>query len=89
MSTVGSTGTPANEFSFEIASEFAAVRISRDTSGRGPRLLIEDLETGDSARIDALELASFCRASEDQRRDWLRTGQYQVEVQIDTQIDAE
>lgn len=89
MSAIGSQGKTSAAASFEIASEFAAVRVSLDTSGRGPRLLVEDLESGDNALIDALELASFCRATQEQRRDWLRTGPYQVENPGEAQIDAE
>ena len=63
----------------EIASEFAAVRVSLDTTGRGPRLLVEDLETNAAVALDAIELASFCHATAEQRREWLQTGPYRVE----------
>ena len=63
----------------EIVSEFAAVRVSVDTSGRGQRLRVEDLETGETVLLDAIELASFCHATDEQRGDWLRTGHYRIE----------
>ena len=61
---------------FELMSEFAWVRVRRDDSGRGPRLLIEDLEAGQSVLLDPLELASMCHSTDEQRREWLRTGPY-------------
>jgi len=66
----------AEEHVFELMSEFAWVRVRVDESGRGPRLLIEDLEAGESVLLDPLELASMCHSTEDQRRVWLRTGPY-------------
>jgi hypothetical protein len=66
----------AEDHVFELMSEFAWVRVRRDDSGRGPRLLIEDLEAGQSVLLDPLELASMCHATDEQRRAWLRTGPY-------------
>lgn len=61
---------------FEIVSEFAAVRVTLDLNGRGPRLKVEDLESGAVTFLDPLELASFCLATEQQRKDWLEVGPY-------------
>jgi len=42
-----------------LANEFAAVAISRDDTGNGPRLLIRDLRTGRVTLLDPLELAAL------------------------------
>jgi len=42
-----------------LTSEFAAVAVSRDDSGNGPRLLIRDLRTGRETLLDPLELAAL------------------------------
>ena len=59
-----------------LASEFAAVRVSVDTAANGPRLLVEDIESGESVLLDPLELASFCHAGEEDRLTWLLVGPY-------------
>jgi hypothetical protein len=43
----------------EVVSEFAAVRLSIDHEGNGPRLRIEDLRTGHVGFVDALELETL------------------------------
>jgi hypothetical protein len=43
----------------EVVSEFAAVSVSIDDSGNGPRLRIEDLRTGQVGFLDALELETL------------------------------
>ncbi|MFF1732170.1 hypothetical protein [Streptomyces sp. NPDC058247] len=63
----------------ELVNEFAAVRIALDTVGNGPRLLIEDLETGARTFLSPLELASLCLATDQDRADWLRVGAYREE----------
>ncbi|TCN53671.1 hypothetical protein EV641_106317 [Rhodococcus sp. SMB37] len=60
----------------ELVNEFAAVGVSLDTSGNGPRLLVEDLESGDHIFLTPLELASLCLATEEDREDWIRVGNY-------------
>ena len=65
--------------SIELASEFANVRVSLDSSGRGPRLKVEDLESDAVAYLDAIELASMCHATDEQRKEWLRTGPYAID----------
>jgi hypothetical protein len=62
--------------SIVLSSEFASVRVSLDNSGRGPRLKVEDLEADAVAFLDAIELASMCHATDEQRRQWLTTGPY-------------
>ena len=59
-----------------LASEFARVLVSVDSSANGPRLLVEDLESGESVFLDPLELASFCHASDEDRQAWLLVGPY-------------
>jgi hypothetical protein len=63
----------------ELANEFAAVRVSLDRTGNGPRLLVEDVESGGSVWLTPLELASFCLATDRDRADWLRVGDYRDE----------
>jgi hypothetical protein len=43
----------------ELASEFAAVAVSVDREGNGPRLRVEDLRTGHVGFLDALELETL------------------------------
>lgn len=62
-----------------ITSEFASVRVSVDTTANGPRLLVEDLESGEHVYLDPLELSSFCHADDEDRLAWLRVGPYQDE----------
>jgi hypothetical protein len=68
-----------NDAVIEFASEFAAVRVSLDATGRGPRLKIEDLESDAVVHLDALELASMCHSTDEQRQAWLKTGPYAVD----------
>jgi hypothetical protein len=65
----------------ELINEFAAVRLSLDESGNGPRLLVEDLESGEQIFLCPLELASFTQATPDDREDWMRVGNYRGERQ--------
>ena len=59
-----------------LINEFAAVRLWLDRSGNGPRLLVEDLESGDEVFLDPLELSSFTLAMPEDREEWLRVGHY-------------
>lgn len=43
----------------DVVSEFAAVRLSLDQEGNGPRLRIEDVRTGHVGYLDALELETL------------------------------
>ncbi len=63
----------------ELVNEFAAVRVSLDVSGNGPRLLVEDLDGGEHVFLCPLELASFTLATPEDREDWLRVGNYRAE----------
>lgn len=63
----------------ELVNEFAAVRVSLDLNGNGPRLLIEDLEGNEHIFLCPLELASFTLATPEDREDWLRVGNYRGE----------
>ena len=44
----------------QVVSEFAAVSVSINGAGNGPRLRIEDLRTGHVGFLDALELETLC-----------------------------
>jgi hypothetical protein len=63
----------------ELRNEFASVRITLDERGNGPRLLVEDLETGAEILLSPLELASLCLASSEDRINWMRVGHYRDE----------
>jgi hypothetical protein len=63
----------------ELRNEFAAVRVAIDERGNGPRLLVQDLESGAEILLSPLELASLCLATPDDRLDWLRVGHYRDE----------
>ncbi|HXL60839.1 MAG TPA: hypothetical protein VN959_09240 [Mycobacterium sp.] len=74
-----SNGNPKRRELAILINEFAAVRLWLDRTGNGPRLLVEDLESGDEAFLDPLELSSFTVATPEDREDWLRVGNYRVE----------
>lgn len=76
---MGADGAKSASGGIELVSEFASVRVSLDTTGRGPRLKVEDLESDAAVFLDALELASLCHATDEQRQRWLRTGPYTIE----------
>lgn len=63
----------------ELVNEFAAVRVSLDVNGNGPRLLVEDLESGQHVFLCPLELASFTQATPQDREDWLWVGNFRGE----------
>ena len=63
----------------DLVNEFAAVRLSLDVSGNGPRLLVEDLEGGEQVFLCPLELASFTLATPEDREEWVRVGNYRGE----------
>ena len=43
----------------ELVSEFAAVALTLDSAGNGPRLRVEDLRTGHVGFLDPLELETL------------------------------
>lgn len=56
---------------WEIVSEFAAVSLSVDQEGNGPRLRIEDLKTGHVGYLDALELETLAWLPEERMQELL------------------
>jgi hypothetical protein len=44
---------------FQLTSEFAAVEVGRDVRGKGPRLMIHDMQSGRCIFLDPLELAAL------------------------------
>lgn len=48
-----------------LRNEFALVRIRKDVSANGERLLIEDMNTGNMIFLDPLELEALTRANHD------------------------
>jgi hypothetical protein len=59
-----------------VENEFASVTVSLDTAGHSPRLRVQDNESGDWILLSAVELASFCQATSEDRLGWLRVGLY-------------
>jgi hypothetical protein len=51
--------TPESQLLGELTSEFAAVSLSIDHGGNGPRLRVEDLKTGQVGFLDPLELETL------------------------------
>ena len=76
----GQVNTPAGRRVLaDLVNEFAAVRLSLDVNGNGPRLLVEDLEGGKQVFLCPLELASFTLATAEDREEWVRVGNYRGE----------
>jgi hypothetical protein len=48
-----------SELRAEVTSEFASVSLSINHDGNGPRLQIDDLRTGHTGFVDALELETL------------------------------
>jgi len=59
-----------------VENEFASVTVSLDTAGHSPRLHVRDNETGDDIVLSAIELASLCLATAEDRQGWLKVGLY-------------
>jgi hypothetical protein len=62
-----------------VENEFASVTVSLDTAGHSPRLHVQDNETGEAILLSAVELASLCLATGEDRLGWLRVGLYRGE----------
>ena len=62
-----------------VQNEFASVTVSLDTAGHSPRLHVQDNETGDDILLSAIELASLCLATSEDRAGWLKVGLYRTE----------
>lgn len=59
-----------------LQNEFAGVRLSIDTLGRGPRLRIQELASNASALFDPVEISSLCWWPEHRRQELLQVGPY-------------
>lgn len=70
-----------------LANEFAEVRISLDTTGNGPRLLVQDTESGDEIFLSPLELACLCLATPEDRLGWMRVGAYRDERETSEDLE--
>jgi hypothetical protein len=62
-----------------VENEFASVTVSLDTAGHNPRLHVRDNETGDDILLSAIELASLCLATSEDRAGWLKVGLYRTD----------
>jgi hypothetical protein len=62
-----------------VQNEFASVTVSLDTAGHSPRLHVRDNETGDDILLSAIELASLCLATSEDRAGWLKVGLYRTD----------
>ncbi|HLK87937.1 MAG TPA: hypothetical protein VKT27_15645 [Candidatus Binataceae bacterium] len=54
-----------------LVSEFAAVEVTRDERGNGPRLMIRDLQRGRSVLLDPLELAALAAVRHEELQPFL------------------
>jgi hypothetical protein len=61
-----------------VENEFASVTVSLDRTGHSPRLHVRDNETGDDILLSAIELASLCLATSEDRAGWLKVGLYRT-----------
>ena len=61
-----------------VENEFASVTVSLDTAGHSPRLHVRDNETGEDILLSAIELASLCLATAEDRAGWLKVGLYRT-----------
>jgi hypothetical protein len=66
-----------------VENEFASVTVSLDSAGHSPRLHVRDNETGDDILLSAIELASLCLATSEDRAGWLKVGLYRTDLQED------
>jgi hypothetical protein len=62
-----------------VENEFASVTVSLDTAGHSPRLHVRDNETGEDILLSAIELASLCLATSEDRAGWLKVGLYRAD----------
>jgi hypothetical protein len=62
-----------------VENEFASVTVSLDSAGHSPRLHVRDNETGDDILLSAIELASLCLATSEDRAGWLKVGLYRTD----------
>jgi hypothetical protein len=62
-----------------IENEFASVTVSLDRAGHSSRLHVRDNETGDDILLSAIELASLCLATSEDRAGWLKVGLYRTD----------
>jgi hypothetical protein len=62
-----------------VENEFASVTVSLDTAGHSPRLHVRDNETGEDILLSAIELASLCLATSEDRATWLKVGLYRTD----------
>ena len=62
-----------------VENEFASVTVSLDTAGHSPRLHVQDNETGEAILLSAIELASLCLATSEDRAGWLKVGLYRTD----------
>lgn len=62
-----------------VENEFASVTVSLDRAGHSPRLHVRDNETGDDVLLSAIELASLCLATSEDRAGWLKVGLYRTD----------
>lgn len=54
-----------------LKSEFAIVQVLLDETANGPRLMIRDLQSGDTIHLDPLELEALTRLRHGDLREYL------------------
>lgn len=72
----GRAGTGPQRIDFR--NEFACIRLTLEHTRCGPRLLVEDRETGDRTYLDPIELASLCTWPESRRAELIQVGIYET-----------
>lgn len=80
-----SQGRPTRSQLAVVENEFASVTVSLDTAGHSPRLHVRDNETGEGILLSAIELASLCLATSEDRAGWLKVGLYRTDGEPDVQ----
>jgi hypothetical protein len=78
-------GRPSRSQLAVVENEFASVTVSLDTAGHSPRLYVRDNETGEDILLSAIELASLCLATSEDRAGWLKVGLYRTDGEPDPQ----
>ena len=82
VSAEGGQNTPTERYLKVPKAEGMAsepVTVSLDSAGHSPRLHVQDNETGDDILLSAIELASLCQATSEDRAGWLKVGLYRTD----------
>lgn len=56
---------PENDVQWLLKNEYASVKVTIDTEGKGPRLKVEDLSSGSTIYLDPIELQALAWTTRD------------------------